>query len=454
MNQVTTEARPALTVDSIERRARERGEPDWLVEQRLAAWRRAEELSIPTNTQEGWRRTDLSGLELDRLTGQNGAVAGAALRAAGETSLGDLAGRLTLVDGAPMGRQLDPGLERRGVLLMPLDQAVRERPDLLERYLSKSAGPDDSKFVSLAAAGWQNGVFVYVPHGVGVELPIVGQTTAASGAPCFFRTVVVVEEGAELTYVDHHGSTADVGEALASGIVEVYAGPAARVRYANLQEWSQGIWHFNRIRAVSGRDSRVDWLLVATGGRLHRAELDGAIQGQGSEMEFTGLLFGDARQHFDHQVLQDHVGNDTRSRLEFKAALADRSSSNFTGMIRVSKEALRTDSNLESRNLLLSDHSHADADPRLEILNSDVVRCGHGATVGPLDPEMIYYIQSRGIPEVEARRLVVEAFFEPVLAKIPVSAIRTSVWRTVQRKLGRDVGHGDLPVGGATWQSG
>jgi Fe-S cluster assembly protein SufD len=152
--------------------------------------------------------------------------------------------------------------------------------------------------------------------------------------------------------------------------------------------------------------------------------------------------------------LQDHIGNDTRSRLEFKAALADRSSSNFTGMIRVNKEALRTDSNLESRNLLLSDHSKADADPRLEILNSDVVRCGHGATVGPLDPEMIYYIQSRGIPGDEARRLVVEAFFEPVLAKIPVPSIRTSVWQSIQRKLGRVVGQDGRLEGGDAWQSG
>jgi Fe-S cluster assembly protein SufD len=454
VNQVTTQDRLALSAESIERRAQDRGEPKWLVEQRLAAWQQAEALEVPTTKQEGWRRTDLGGLKLERLLERDGSNGASAQRISDDGALGDLAGRLRLLDGVETGRQLDPALERQGVLLMSLERAVRERPELVERYLGQSATTVDSKFVALSAALWENGVFVYVPRGVGVELPIVGETAMASGAACFFRTVVIVEEGGELTYVDHHRSAEDVGEALASGIVEIYAGLTARVRYANLQEWSGGVWHFDRIKAVTGRDSRVDWLLVATGGRLHRSELDGAIAGQGSEMEFTGLLFGDGRQHFDHQALQDHIGNDTRSRLEFKAALADRSSSNFTGMIRVNKEALRTDSNLESRNLLLSDHSKADADPRLEILNSDVVRCGHGATVGPLDPEMIYYIQSRGIPGDEARRLVVEAFFEPVLAKIPVPSIRTSVWQSIQRKLGRVVGQDGRLEGGDAWQSG
>ena len=136
------------------------------------------------------------------------------------------------------------------------------------------------------------------------------------------------------------------------------------------------------------------------------------------------------------------------------SALADASSSNFQGLIRVNKTSLRTDSNLENRNLLLSDHSKAESDPRLEILNSDVIRCAHGATVGPLDPETIFYIQTRGVPGDEAKRLVVEAFFDEVLQKIPVQPIRLSVWRTIQRKLGREVGPNDVPRGVDAWQDG
>jgi Fe-S cluster assembly protein SufD len=458
VNPIETEAPPALgggSPEAIERLSSARGEPSWLTEQRLAAWDVATTLPIPTMTTEGWRRTDLSGLDLVRLIEQRPPggrpTDGRALE---PSELGDSAGMLRLVDGAPAERWLSPELERRGVLLMPLDRAVRERPELVERYLGRSISGEDSKFVAIAGALWENGVFLYVPRGVGVELPIVGQTAMATGAPCFFRTLILVEEGAEVTYVDDHRSEDGVGEALASGAVEIYAGQAARVRYANLQQWDEQTWHFNRLRALTGRDARVDWLTVAVGGRLHRAELEVALEGQGSEAELIGLIFGDQTQHFDHQTLQDHLGNDTRSDLNFKAALADRSSSNYTGLIRVNQQSLRTDSNLENRNLLLSDHSRAESDPRLEILNSDVVRCAHGATVGPLDPEMIYYIQSRGLPRQEAQRLVVEAFFEPVLQKIPIETIRTSVWRTIQRKLGRQIAGGERSSGADAWQTG
>jgi Fe-S cluster assembly protein SufD len=458
VNQVQTAAGPAqdiLSAEAVERFSRDRGEPAWLTEQRLAALERAVALPVPTMTTEGWRRTDLSALDLDRLVrAAPDRVARADRGGPEDGAEGEQAGALRLVDGALADRQLAPHLERRGVLLMPLADAVRERPDLLERHLGRSVRGEDSKFVSLAGALWQNGIFLYVPRGVAVELPIIGRTSMAGGAPCFFRTVVVVDEGAEVTYVDDHSSDPIVGEALASGAVEIYTGQAARARYVNLQRWNDRTWHFNRLRAVTGRDARVDWLVVAVGGRLHRAEIDGALEGQGSEMEMVGLIFGDGRQHFDHQTVQDHVGNDTRSDLNFKAALGERSSSNYTGLIRVNERALRTDSNLENRNLLLSDHSRAESDPRLEILNSDVVRCAHGATVGPLDPEMIYYIQSRGLPRPEAQRLVVEAFFEPVLQKIPVESIRANVWRTIQRKLGREIGAGDGPAGAQAWQTG
>jgi Fe-S cluster assembly protein SufD len=254
--------------------------------------------------------------------------------------------------------------------------------------------------------------------------------------------------------VEDYLSADAAGETLASGVVELVTGQAARLRYANLQEWNDQTWHFNYLKSDIGRDSRVDWLFVAVGGKAHRAEIDAGLSGQGGETDLVGLIFGSGEQQFDHQVLQDHIGNDTRSNSNFKAALGDASSSNFQGMIRVNKTSLRTDSNLENRNLLLSDHSKAESDPRLEILNSDVVRCAHGATVGPLDPEIIFYIESRGVPADEARRLVVEAFFEEVLQKIPVAPIRASVWRTVQRKLGREVGPNDLPSGTDAWQAG
>jgi len=442
------------TPESIEQRPGALGEPAWLAEQRVAAWKLSEALPVPTRTTEGWRRTDLKRLDLDALLGKQAAGLGGDLRSTLADNLEGVAGSLRIENGKVVERSLDPALEKKGVVLTSLRQALAERPELVREHLGRLVTGEESKFVALAATHWEDGLFLYVPGGVAVEQPILHRIASTSGAPSFFRSLIVLGQQAEATVVEDYLSGEAAGESLASGVVELVTGQAARLRYANLQEWNDQTWHFNYLKSDTGRDSRIDWLFVAVGGLVHRAEIDAELTGQGSETDLVGLIFGSGDQQFDHQVLQDHIGNDTRSNSNFKAALGDAASSNFQGLIRVNKTSLRTDSNLENRNLLLSDHSKAESDPRLEILNSDVVRCAHGATVGPLDPEIIFYIESRGVPHDEARRLVVEAFFEEVLEKIPVEAIRNSVWRTVQRKLGRDVGPDDVPTGADAWQTG
>jgi Fe-S cluster assembly protein SufD len=457
VTQTNLETRPApeaVTAESIAQRSRKGGEPAWLTAQRTAAWEQASALPVPNSRTEGWRRTNLDGLDLDGLLAQRASGVHTEVKSALADNLGGLAGTLRIVDGAVAEQSLAPELVKKGVVLTSLRQALTEKPELVQKHLGRLVTGEESKFAALAAALWQDGLFVYVPRGVTVEQPILSRMVDTGGAPSLFRSLIVIDEGAEATVVEDYLSDPSVSESLASGTVEIVTGQASRLRYANLQEWSPQTWHFNRLKAETGRDSRIDWLFVAVGGKLHRAEVDASLVGQGSETELVGLIFGDGDQQFDHQTLQDHIGNDTRSNLNFKAALADAASSNFQGLIRVNETSLRTDSNLENRNLLLSKHSKAESDPRLEILNSDVIRCAHGATVGPLDPETIFYIQTRGVPADEAKRLVVEAFFEEVLKKIPVEAIRLSVWRTIQRKLGRDIGPNDVPRGADAWQDG
>jgi Fe-S cluster assembly protein SufD len=443
-----------ITAASIEKRSQERSEPEWLTKQRLAAWSLAQALPMPTRSTEGWRRIDLGALDLDRLIGQQASSQATDVQSTLADNLAGVAGSLRIEDGRVVEQYLAPELAKRGVVLTSLRQALVERPEIVQQHLGRLVTGEESKFVALAAALWEDGLFLHVPAGVAIEQPILNRIASTSGAPSYFRTLIVADQSTDVTLVEDYLSAESAGESLASGIFELVTGQASRIRYANLQEWNSQTWHFNYLKSETGRDSRIDWLFVAVGGQAHRAEIDAALTGRGAEAELVGLIFGSGEQQFDHQLLQDHIGNDTRSNSNFKAALEDASSSNFQGLIRVNKTSLRTDSNLENRNLLLSDHSKAESDPRLEILNSDVVRCAHGATVGPLDPETIFYIQSRGVPADEARRLVVEAFFEEVLEKIPVEAIRDSVWRTVQRKLGREVGQDDRSAGADAWQAG
>jgi Fe-S cluster assembly protein SufD len=426
----------------------ERGEPSWLLARRRRALNDAQSLPVPTMTTEGWRRTDLTEMDLPALRARVASGGGAAPV---DGDFGELSAQLRIVDGVADEPTLQPELAAKGVILLPLADAVERHPELVQRYLGRAVAGNESVFVAMADALWTNGTFVYVPRGVAVEHPMLSTVVMASGEPHYGRTLVVLDQGAELTFIDNNrsangpsGSTA--GEAFASHIVEVFTEPEARLRYVNVQAWNTATWSFTQVRGVQDRSSRIDWLGVAVGGRVHRFDLDATLEGRGAETQIDGLLFGDSNQHFDVQTLQWHVGDDTFSDCEFKAALAERSSSTFVGTIRVNKTSLRTGSNVESRNLLLSKQSRAEADPRLEILNSDVVRCGHGATVGPLDPEIIYYLQTRGIAREEAQKIVVEAFFDSVLDKIPVEAIRHDVWRTLQRKLGRDVHADHVPV--------
>lgn len=439
MTHTTTEAaRPvALSREGVEAFSRRRGEPDWLRAARLAAWQRCEALPMPTQRDAGWRRTDVSGLELDRLAAPAEQPTSPAPAAADADTAGT-AGSLVLSDGAVVQTALDAKLAGRGVLLMSLARAVRERPELVRAHLSRERlGPNESKLDALAAALWNEGALVYVPRGVDVEAPIRVVHRAEGPGASLSLTLVVAEEASSLTLVNEFESADGRPESLAAGEVYVVAKPAARVTCVQVQQRDERAWSFMGLRSEQERDSAMTWLTLELGARLSRNELICSLRGQGAEADLIGLIFGEREQHFDLQSLQDHVGSDTRSDLLHKVALRDRASANFTGLIRVGLEARRTASNQESRNLLLDPGARADADPNLEILNSDVNRCGHGAAVGPVDEEMLFYLQTRGLPHDDAERLIVEGFFAPLIERVPIEAVRERLWAAIYRKLAR-----------------
>jgi Fe-S cluster assembly protein SufD len=335
-------------------------------------------------------------------------------------------------------RQVVEALARRGVRLLSLAEAVAEHPELVETHLSTLEGrPGESKFAALAAALWDDGALLYLPRGVAVKSPIEISRWDAGSGPSLTRTLVVAEEGSEAAVVETFGGPADRPESLCSGLVDLVVGAGARVMSVQVQERDQQAWSFSTLRSAQEQDSAATWLLLGLGSRTSRTELSAVLDGQGAEADLIGLVFGAGRQHFDFETLQDHVGSDTRSDLLLKVALRDRASSTFTGLIRVGHSALRTASNQENRNLLLSGEAKADSDPKLEILNSDVARCGHGATVGPVDQEQVFYLMTRGLSREAAERLIVEGFFEPLLARVPLAGVHERLVSAVERKLGR-----------------
>jgi Fe-S cluster assembly protein SufD len=248
--------------------------------------------------------------------------------------------------------------------------------------------------------------------------------------------VLVLEEGAELTYIDRYVSP-DLTAVLSDAVVEIYAGPNSRIRYVALQEWGQGMTHLSVQRAFVGRDADLRSLGVAFGSSLARAEVESVLDGDGGSSEMLGVYFATGDQHFDHRSIQDHVGSQTASDLLYKGVLRERSRTIYSGTVIIQKGAHKCNAYQTNRNILLSDQAKADSIPNLEILSNDPVRCGHAASVGPVDEDTLFYIQSRGIPYDEAQKLIVFGFLQEVLDRVTIPEVKRGLEESIALEIAR-----------------
>jgi len=241
------------------------------------------------------------------------------------------------------------------------------------------------------------------------------------------HSLIIAGKGSRFQYVDEFLSNNRDETSLASGSSEIFLEEGADVGYVALQHWSVKTWQFANQRFHLGRDARLQMVDVALGGHLARLRVEAMLEGPGSSANLKGLFFGTGEQAFDFRTLQDHVGPHTTSDLLFKGALRDQAKSVYVGVVRVEAAARGSSSNQANRNLLLSEKAKATSEPILEILNNDILRCSHGATVGPVDPEHLFYLESRGIPRPTAERMLVQGFLGEVLDRIPVAQVRDAV---------------------------
>ncbi len=431
------------TINSSAVDAVSEGDPEWLAERRREAWSAYERTPMPTTRLEQWRYTDLSRvLKLDTF--------GLVPREDRDVPLGDLppglkhamdedqeaSGHLVDVDGSVVHTDLSDELSSKGVILGSLRRAVRDHGELLREVLGTEAVTARAgKFPALNLALWTDGILLYVPRGVRLELPIrVTRWMSREGEAVFSRTLILAEEGSQVSFVDESLSPDFERQTLVSSVVEVFARDAAQVQYVSLQRMGRGAFHMCTQRTLAQRDSTLDTLNVNLGASVARLELNARLLGPGANSDMLGLYFGDGRQHFDQSTSQDHVAPNTNSDLLYKGALDGRSRSVFRGIIKVHPGAQRTDAYQTNRNLLLSDHARADSLPNLEI-EADDVRCSHGATVGQLDEEAIFYLLSRGLTKTQAERLVVLGFLGEVLSRLPLGGVTEKVTRVIEEKL-------------------
>jgi Fe-S cluster assembly protein SufD len=446
----TTVAAPgagAFTRDQVEILATRKDEPGWLREARLHAHGAFASTPMPTTAAEDWRYTDIGrvvNLDAVPFAEERAPAAGIDALPAGLRALLDEAGeavaRLVQVDASVVHRDVPAHLEAQGVVLTSLEAAVRDHGDLVRRHLGTAVLADeDGKFAALNAAYWTGGLFLYVPRGVKVEVPVRSYRWIGETGAVFGRTLVVAEAGAEVTVVDELAGADLDGRALSVSAAEIFADEGAAVTWVSLQRFGRGVVHLSTDRLVAGRDARITTLYTTLGGDVCRADVRCRLRAPGSHVDMLGVYVAEGDQHFDHETLQDHIAPHASSNLLFKGALTERSRSVFRGVIRVHPKAQRTDAYQTNRNLLLSSQARADSLPNLEI-QADDVRCSHAATVGQLDAEEVFYLLSRGIPKEEAVRLVVFGFFSEVLDQLPMDDVRQELLRAVQRKLARREG--------------
>lgn len=431
-----------ISADAVKALSSFKREPAWLTEKRLEAWRKFEELPMPTLRDEAWRYTDLSDVRIEDFIpyapspdvaseGELPEAVQALIREGEENSA-----LLVQHNSETAYSRVDEELAAKGVIFTDLHTAIVEHEDLVRGRLFGLVPEGYDKFAALNAAAFSGGSFLYVPRGVEVEVPIQSYRWLDVAGSILPRTLIVVEEGAVVTYIDEYASEGGEEPAFSNGAVELYVGDGANLRYVSLQNWERNVLHFNTIRSQAGRDSRIDSLVVSFGAQLSRTNVEAGLTAPGSDSEMLGLYFADNDQVIDHHTLQDHISPNAHSDLLYKGALRDESLTVFSGLIRVEPGAQKTDAYQTNRNVILgTDDAMAVSLPNLEIMADDV-KCSHGSTTGQVDEVELFYLMSRGIPRVEAERLVVFGFFGEVTSRIPLKGLKEKLDRAIEGKIG------------------
>jgi Fe-S cluster assembly protein SufD len=377
-------------------------EPAWLSERRQRGASLAQSLPLPDQKAKGWEFTDLGTLDLDAYE-----------EASPAATIEDV----------------------EGATVLPLAAAVESHDGLLHERLG-SLVPIEDPFVARNEAAWRDGVLVHVPAGVRVAEPIrIELPLDEEGASVSWRTVVVLEEGAEAEVWEHSGSAGDETDALLNSVVELHVGQGATLRYVSTQDISERAWIFSSQRAQVERDGRLDWTALGFGSARGKVRMETNLAGAGSEARVTGGYAGGPGQHLDYDTTQEHSAPSTFSDLAFRGVLAAGATAVWRGMIRVDPGAQQTDAFQESRNLLLSPDAHADAIPGLEI-EADDVRCTHAAAIAQIDRDQLFYLTSRGLDPATAKQVIIEGFLESLVERLAEGSVRDEISAALERRLG------------------
>ncbi|MFC1463829.1 MAG: Fe-S cluster assembly protein SufD [Candidatus Brachytrichaceae bacterium NZ_4S206] len=392
------------------------GDPAWMLARRLEALRVFRDTPAPNRHDELWRRVDLSTFKLDLI-------------------LSGITPANTVLD--VQRSRLPAGMSKQGVIFTSLEGAIKKHQRLLDEWLMMQCVKlNDAYYAALHGIFMRYGTLLYVPAGIRMDKPL--RTTirmTADQLAGFNHTLVVLGEGAKATLIEDFASPTGPHQAMYSGVVEIMLGKGAELDYVSIQDWGRNVYNFSTERAKVGEEATLHWVIGGVGSKFTKSLIEADLVGPRGTALLSGVYFADTRQQLHYDTQQNHIAEACKSDLLYKAALRDEARTVWRGNIRVFPGAQKTDAYQANRNLQLSKRSRADSIPGLEI-EADDVRCTHGSTVGTIEDEPMFYLRSRGVPANEARRLIVEGFFAPVIERIPLEETRNRLIEEIGKKIG------------------
>jgi Fe-S cluster assembly protein SufD len=435
--------------ERVDNLASQNGEPSWLKELRVSSWEAYLQTPMPTGRDEDWRKTEIENLDLSTLNAIDLSTKSdvkAKLPDWFETALtffDNHSGVVAEVGQASVPAQLSADLVAQGVIFCSIKQALQDHAELIRPYLSKIES--DQKFVLMNKALFNGGTFLYVPANVEIEGPFVSLThfTSSNGSPngvaIFPRLIAVLGTHSKASLVNVLSSEAGKENktnllSLANALVEVHVADGAKCEYLELQRFDANVFAITRTHNQVERDASIKSLTVAIGGSQLKGDIATILNAHGATSDLQGIVLGDTGEHYSFNTIQKHNAPDTTSNINFRVALKGNAQSIYQGSIEVAKVAQKTAAFQSNKNLLLGSEARADSIPKLEILADDV-KCSHGATVGPVDREQIFYLQSRGLSAPEAEELIVTGFFRQILEACTIGRAKEWVYDVLAEKI-------------------
>ena len=426
-----------LTEDIIRMISEDKDEPDWMLERRLRAFRQFEQMPMP----EDWPGLPpaLSELEIEEIVPY---IRPDVDKRAGvddweelpedirdtfdklgipEAEREALSGVGAQYESEVVYQNIKEQWEEKGVVFMNMDEAVQEHPELVKEYfMTKCVPPSDNKFAALHGAVWSGGSFVYVPEDVTVEMPVQAYFRMNSeGMGQFEHTLIIAEPGAEVHYIEGCSAPKYATHSLHAGGVEVFVKDDAHVQYSTVQNWSRNTYNLNTTRAIVDEGGRMEWVSGSMGSKVTMLYPSSILRGRGASDNHITIAFAGEGQDIDTGAKVYHNAPRTKSTIESKSISKDGGRTNYRGLVHIADGAKRSSTSVECDALMFDNESTSDTMPYMEI-NESTVDVAHEATVGKIGDEDVFYLQSRGLDDDDAKQMIVSGFIEPLTEELPI----------------------------------